>query len=118
MVHVIAISFGCGYPAGRGMGLLQEAGVDQIGHYVANSCWTETILMMPGQGARTHWLTCGDVSLDNGGEDLPLAGTDLSWGRHNLGTPKFFRCRSLDIRFNSRLQCRLWSISDLVSTST
>src|SRR5437016_4143777 len=85
------------------MWLLQEAGVDQIGHYVANSCWTETILMMPGQGARTHWLTCGDVSLDNGGEDLPFTGTDLSWGRHNLGTPKFFRCRNLDIRFNSHL---------------
>src|SRR5437764_13947 len=97
MVHVVSVGFG-GRNASRGsMGLLQVAGIGQISHYIPDGCRTKAVFVIARQGTRAHWLTRRNVGFYNGGEDLPFAGTDLSWVHHNLGTPKSFRCKSLDI---------------------
>src|SRR5262245_23725931 len=91
LVHVVAIRLRRGHAARRSVRLVEEPSVHQVGHDVADGRRTQPVFVLARECTRSYRLTCGDVGLNNGGEDLLLAGPDLSWAWH--------KCSSLSYLF-------------------
>ena len=77
LVDVEAEGFGGGDAAGGGVRLFEQAGVGELGHLVADGGGAHGVgegRLREGAGA--DGLAGRDVALDDGGEDLALAGCD------------------------------------------
>src|SRR5438270_7756014 len=64
LLNVIPVSLGRGNPPSRCMRLLQQTGVSQIGHNVANRSRTQAVFVSARKRPRSHGLTRGNVGFD------------------------------------------------------
>ncbi len=74
------------HSARRGMRLIEQAGISQRSHYIANRRRTHAlaIAQLVGDRLRGDRLPGIDIRLDNGGKHRPLPWTDPDLGGHSL----------------------------------
>src|SRR3954469_16438638 len=69
------------------MRLLQVPRVHQVGHYITDRCRTKPLAASSRKHAGSHWLTCRDKGLDDGGQDFAFPVSDILTSRHILILP-------------------------------
>src|SRR5712671_3832369 len=79
LLDVVTIGFSARNASSRSMRLLQEAGVSQVRHHVTDGGRAQTLAAGARKSARTYRLAGGDISLDDGGQDLPFPIACWSW---------------------------------------
>ena len=83
LFDVISIGFRRRYAAGGRMGLLQESGIRQIRHDIADRGRAEPFTIGTRKHTRTDRLAGGDKRFHNRGQDFPFSVPYCPRRRHN-----------------------------------
>ena len=82
LLDVIAIGFGRRNAARGGVRLLEESGIRQIGHHVADGGRAQALAVRARERARSDRLAGGDEGLHDGGQNFAFAVPDIGVSGH------------------------------------